>query len=395
MNKPFNRLSAAELRKIIKQQEATITEERAKAEALFSSIGEGVIALNEAGKIAQINQASLDILGFKRPDLMDKWFPGEIIALNEDGSMINPLDRPAVKVFLTGKVISEALYYRKKDGSKIPVYITASPIFLGGKPIGVIEIFRDISKDIESDRLKTEFISLASHQLRTPLSTINLYSHMLKDAYAGKLTKSQNDLLKVVLSASSRMNYLINTLLNITRVEGGNVTINSEPVNLSDLLNELLLAFKPKIASRKIILEPKIDSNIPPIATDSVIIGEIFNNLISNSIKYTPSGGTIEVSLYQKNNNSIEFYVKDNGYGIPKASQDNIFTKFFRASNITSHDVTGTGLGLYFTKLLADRVNGEVWFKSRENSGSTFFFRLPISGNVPQDGKFTLQPTVE
>lgn len=394
MNKSLSGLTVAELKKRIKLQEATITEEKAKAEALISSIGEGIIAIDEEGKIVQINQAALDILDFNRKDLLGKWFPREVVALKEDNSLIDPLDRPAVKVFLTGRAISEGLYYRKKDGNKIPVYLTASPIFLRGKPVGVIEVFRDISKDIQSDRLKTEFISLASHQLRTPLSTINLYAHMLKDGYSGKLTKGQTDLLKVVLSASSRMNYLINTLLNITRVEGGNISITSKPTDLDELLNELLTGFKPRIADKKITLEIKIGSVVPIVTTDRVIVGEILNNLISNSIKYTPDKGKISVALYKKGNN-VEFNVKDNGYGIPKDSQDNIFTKFFRASNITSHDVTGTGLGLYFTKLLADKVNGEVWFKSKENSGSSFFFTVPISGNLPKGGKFTLQPSNE
>jgi PAS domain S-box-containing protein len=220
MDKPGNAKALVELNKKLKAQATIIREERARASALIASIGEGLIATNEVGKIIQVNQAALDILDYKRKDLIDSWMPQQIIAVHEDDSPIKSIDRPIMKVFLTGKAVTEILYYRRSDGTKIPVYITASPIFLRGRPIGAIEIFRDITKDIEADKLKSEFISLASHQLRTPLSSINIYSHMLKEEYAGRLSRSQVKLLDVVLSATSRMNSLINTLLNITRVEG-------------------------------------------------------------------------------------------------------------------------------------------------------------------------------
>jgi signal transduction histidine kinase len=150
------------------------------------------------------------------------------------------------------------------------------------------------------------------------------------------------------------------------------------------------MSFKPRYLSKSIDLKLKIEKSIPLVLTDRVIIGEVFNNLISNAIKYTPEDESIIVSLQQKNSH-ILFTVKDTGYGIPTASQQFIFTKFFRANNIIAHDVTGTGLGLYFTRVLADKINSEVWFKSSEGKGTSFFFSIPISGNIAQDGKFKLE----
>jgi PAS domain S-box-containing protein len=383
-------ITQAELQKQLRIQTALVKEERAKGNALISSIGEGLIATDEVGKIVQVNQVALDILRYKHNELIGSWFPGTIIALHEDGMPYVLMERPATRVFMTGKVINENLYYKTKDGGSVAVSVTVSPIFLRGKPIGVIEVFRDISREIESDRVKTEFISLASHQLRTPLSSINLYSHMLKDGYAKKLTRSQNDLLKVIMSAASRMNNLINTLLNITRIESDNIFIESKPLNIAQLLEKLLLEFEPQIKVKQQTLSKKIDKKIPIINSNQVFVSEILNNLISNAIKYTPNEGRIKIEL-QKKKDALLFKVSDTGYGIPTEAQDFIFNKLFRASNILKHDVSGTGLGLYFTKTLAEKIGGEIWFISGEDKGTTFFFTIPLIGSTPQEGRFRLE----
>jgi PAS domain S-box-containing protein len=390
MKKPYDTL--VNLAEELRVQKTLLKEAKAQANALLSSIGEGLIATDEKGNIVQINQVALDILGYRRSDLLGEWLPKKLIAMSEDGSLVDQLERPAMKVFMTGEVVSENLYYGRADGGKVPVSITASPIFLHEQPIGVIEIFRDITREIEADRVKSEFISLASHQLRTPLSSIGLYSNMLKDGYAKKLNKEQDEIVDVILSATSRMNDLINSLLNITRVESDSILIKSEPLDITAILNKLLLEFKPQMVGKQIVLSRKVTKNIPIINSDNVIISEILNNLISNAVKYTPAGGGIKVSSLIDGPNMV-IKISDTGYGIPMQSQPFIFNKFFRASNILKNDVSGTGLGLYFTKALAVKINGNVWFKSNERVGTTFFFALPIAGTAARDGKFNIEQT--
>ena len=140
------------------------------AEALFNSIGDGAIATDEFGKITRINPTALRILGYTEREMIGSWFPKKIIALTDNETPINLIDRPITKAFLTGRTIIEKTYYRKKNGQKIPVAVTVSPIMLANKPVGAIEVFRDITLEFEVDRMKSDFISLASHQLRTPLS---------------------------------------------------------------------------------------------------------------------------------------------------------------------------------------------------------------------------------
>lgn len=348
----------------------------ARLEALFASIGEGVIATDDKGIVTRVNAVALQILGYRSQEVIGQRFPDTIIALHDNGTRLDIYDRPITKAFMTGKTIQERTSYLRADGNVVPVSLTVSPIILKDKPIGAIEVFRDLTGEIENEKMKSDFISIASHQLRTPLSAINMYTRMLQDGLAGDLSEQQLAFTKIVLTSVERMNELIDTLLNITRIEAGSITIKPRPLQINDLLQEISLEFMPAAESKDITLVTDIPRRMPDVITDSLLIKEVCANLISNAIKYTPEGGTVTVEL-QNNRKDIVCSVRDTGYGIPAEAQKRIFTKFFRAGNITSRDVSGTGLGLYLTKSLMEALGGELWFTSKENAGSTFCFCLP------------------
>lgn len=352
------------------------SEERAKTEAVFTSIGDGAIATDEFGKITRINPAALKILGYKEKEVLGEWFPNVIITLDEDGSPVSLIDRPITRAFLTGETISEKAYFRTKAGIKLPVSVTVSPIIHNARPIGAIEVFRDISVEYEIDRMKSEFISLASHQLRTPLSAIKTYTHMLMDGYMGDVTAEQKRSLSTIVGASNRMNELISTLLNITRIESGSISVQPKVLSLRKLAEEALKELEHTAKSRDIKLSLIDSGGDYDVKTDSLIAKEIISNLASNAIKYTPDGGSVTLKLANRIN-SVVLGVQDTGLGIPKSAQDQIFTKFFRAPNVVKLETSGTGLGLYLVKGLATRLGGKVWFVSEENKGSTFYFSLP------------------
>jgi PAS domain S-box-containing protein len=347
-----------------------------RLEALFASIGEGVIATDESGTITRINQKALDLLGYRRAEAMHKPFLSVIISVHDNGRPKDVFDRPIVKAFQTGETISERSLYLQKDGSLLPVHVTVSPIVSRKHPIGAIEVFRDLTAEIESDKLKSDFISIASHQLRTPLSAINMYTRMLQDGLAGDLTPEQLPYIHTILNSVERMNILIDTLLNITRIEAGGVDIKTRTVQLDDLARDILAEFLPAAQAKKILLTASIPSSMEPVTTDNLLVKEICANLLSNAIKYTPDGGTVQFQVTETTN-EVRWRVVDTGYGIPAKAQKNIFLKFFRAENITDKDVSGTGLGLYLVKNLAESLGGELWFESTENVGSTFHFSLP------------------
>lgn len=352
-------------------------EQQVLAEALFSSIGDGAIATDEFGKITRINPTALRILGYNEREMIGAWFPKKIISVHESGEVISLIDRPITRAFLTGKTIAEKAYYRKKNGQIIPVSITVSPIMLQGKPVGAIEVFRDITLEFEIDRMKSDFISLASHQLRTPLSAIKTYSHMLIDGYMGDITDAQKKSLHTIVSAANRMNELISTLLNITRIESGNVTVTPKMVNVRELAEEVNKEHALAANDRDITLTLHAPTKTAPtIFTDSLLFKEILSNLVSNAIKYTPDGGKVTFTVRSRRYD-ILCMVSDTGMGIPKYSQEHIFTKFFRAHNVVKQETSGTGLGLYLVKGLVEALGGKIWFESTENKGTTFYVALP------------------
>lgn len=351
-------------------------EERARTEAVFTSIGDGAIATDEFGKITRINPAALRILGFKERDVLGKWFPNVFVILDDDGSQVSLIDRPITRAFLTGQTVSEKTYYRTKSGARLPVSVSVSPIIHNNRPIGAIEVFRDISLEYEVDRMKSEFISLASHQLRTPLSAIKTYTHMLMDGYMGEITAEQKRSLSTIVGAADRMNELISTLLNITRIESGSISVQPKLLSLMRLTEEAIKELDHTASGRDIKLTLVRSTDDYTIKTDSLIAKEIISNLTSNAIKYTPDGGAVTLKLANRSN-SVVLSIHDTGLGIPKNAQPQIFTKFFRAPNVVKLETSGTGLGLYLVKGLADRLGGKVWFKSEEHKGSTFYFSLP------------------
>lgn len=364
------------IKKKLRSSEA-VEEARARADALFQSIGIGAIATDEEGKIYRVNNIALNILGYEKHEVLGQWFPKFIQAVDESGEEVSHMDRPITRAFLTGKPVSERTRYKAKSGLHIPVSATVSPILLRGKPIGAVEVFYDSTHEDEVDRMKSEFISIASHQLRTPLSAINTYASMLSSGYEGELNKGQQTYMQTILSAVERMNQLITTLLDISQLEAGALNVRLRESDISELLGQIMeelgqfaraknLKFKASCAQDKIVTQ-----------CDPLLLGEIYTNLISNAIKYTPEKGSVQVKLDVKKN-AVVFSVIDNGYGIPESMHSQVFTKFFRASNIQKKDTTGTGLGLYMVRQISDVMGGRLWFSSQENKGSEFYFALPL-----------------
>jgi PAS domain S-box-containing protein len=350
-----------------------------EAEVLFMSIGDGAITTDEFGRITRVNPAAENMLGFNEAELLGQWFLKSIVAISFEGHRMTVIDQPITQAFLTGKPVSGKMFYLSKSGKQIPVAVNVSPIISQKRPIGAIEVFRDISMEQEVDRMKSEFISLASHQLRTPLSAIKTYTHMLSDGYMGELNDSQKQSLKTIISASNRMNELISTLLNITRIESGTIAVNTKSLKLDEVINEIMPELILMADAKTINLHvDTVGKESTQIKTDSLIVKEVITNLISNAIKYTPDEGEVKVVIKpQRSNITVE--VSDSGWGIPVHAHDKVFSKFFRGSNIIKRETSGTGLGLYLVKGLVDTLKGTIWFDSEEGNGTSFYVTLPKS----------------
>jgi len=225
--------------------------------------------------------------------------------------------------------------------------------------------------------MKTEFISVAAHQLRTPLSTIKWTIRMILDGDVGEISEEQRELLEQTYISNEKMIRLINDLLDVSRIEEGRLLYDQEDAQIEDVIDSVIEASQEMIRNKKIVLEVN-KKETPKVKIDKEKIKVVIQNLLENAVKYTEQGGKIKISLNNDEKNVI-FKIEDSGVGIPKSQQDRIFTKFFRAENVTRMETDGTGLGLYTTKNIVQAHKGQIWFESEENKGTTFYFTIPIN----------------
>jgi len=235
------------------------------------------------------------------------------------------------------------------------------------------------------DLAKDEFVSIASHQLRTPLTALKGYTGMLLDEDAGIINDKQREYLGEIKNANDRMIKLITALLNVSRVDLGVFVVEPEPVNFEHVANSVLKDLDSNIKLKKLQIEKSFEKNIPLLSADPQITRMIFQNLLSNAVKYTPQGGHVSLKI-KRDKSTLLISVTDTGYGIPKNVQSKIFTKLFRADNARVKDPNGTGLGLYIIKETIEKTGGKIWFKSKENGGSTFYVSIPLLGMKKKKG---------
>jgi PAS domain S-box-containing protein len=281
---------------------------------------------------------------------------------------------------------------RRKNGDIYTALTRISPVLNErGKLIGFLGTEEDITPLEKADRAKTEFVALASHQLRTPLTAINWYTEMLLGNNVGQVNPSQRKYLQEISLASRHMTELVGQLLNISRLELGSFGTDPVPSDPALICEEVMSGLRPILKEKNLTwtwIESKTSMSFP---ADRILLRIIFQNLITNAIKYSHSGGEIGIAVSgQKRGkllnskplatDSILMTVTDKGYGIPEDQQSQIFTKFFRADNIASLGQEGTGLGLYIVKLIVEGVGGSVWFESVENKGTTFYVSFPKTG---------------
>jgi signal transduction histidine kinase len=239
------------------------------------------------------------------------------------------------------------------------------------------EAERDIAHVREIDKAKTEFVSLASHQLRTPLTSVSWFTEMLSNQEVGSLNEKQKEYLSEIYIGNKRMIDLVDDILNTSRIDMGTLLIDPKIISLPEIIESVLDELIPLTESKELRVVKNFEEGFPKIKADPEHLRIVMQNLLSNSMKYTPRGGLIEVSLRKEKNNAL-IKISDNGYGIPEEQQGKIFTKLFRADNIRTKDMEGTGLGLYIARAIVRQSGGRIWFESEENKGTTFYVIFPM-----------------
>ncbi len=382
----FNKMTAelSTSYQVLQRQVHELADGKAKDDAMLNSIGDGVIVTDSAGKVLLVNAVAATLLGVEGSSIINRPLT-DLTLYDTGGEEIASSERPLFVALKTGKKIEREVQTTKEKGVKRELRITASPVTQEGKVVGSIEIIRDITKEKEVDRMKTDFIAIASHQLRTPLSAIRWFGEMLAAGDAGKLKPEQQEFVGNITQSTKRMIELVGSLLNISRLESGRVIVDPQPTDLKQLIQNVVDELKTDITDRRQKIEIDIDASMPKVSIDSRLVSQVYMNLLTNAIKYTPNSGRIDIRVVRKGNEIIS-EVKDSGYGIPRGEQVKIFDRFFRASNIVKVETDGTGLGLYLIKVIVESSGGRVWFESEEGKGTTFWFTLPLGGMQPKSG---------
>ena len=345
-------------------------EERDKTLAIFENFPEGLLFLDQKNRISSINPGLRNFF-----ELDPEKVIGEKIAELEKESPLNFL------VNILGTTSAGAYKKELELKENLILEISTIPVMRVKGKIGTLVILRNITREKTVERLKTEFVSISAHQLRTPLSAVKWTLKMILDGDLGKISEEQHEFLLKTYKSNERMIRLVNDLLNVTRIEEGRFLYNVKSQNIIKIAQEVINSCSVLAKRKKIALkfqEPK--SKIPKVKIDTEKINIVIQNLIDNAIRYTKNNGKINISVkYLKDQKNILVSVKDTGIGIPKNQEKRIFKRFFRGVEAIKMETMGTGLGLFIAKNIVEAHGGKIWFESVENKGTTFYFTIPIA----------------
>ncbi len=350
-----------------------------RIQTILSSITDGILVLDEKNNILMLNPSAEEMLGVKGASLADHPLRDIVTATSEK-------ERDFVLKFYTDLLIQnakvkepgEAVSFRVEGPRKVlDVSLVRAPVGRGGT-MGTIAVLRDITREAEIDRMKTEFISTVSHELRTPMTSIKGYIDLLYMGVAGPLSEQQKRFVTIIKNNADRLASLVSDILDISRIESGRVRLNFEPLSLKKVVEEVSLAFEHRIREKSLSYIVDIPDDLPPLWADKDRLTQILTNLISNACQYTPEGGSVTVTA-RAVGDVVQVDVRDTGIGIAPEDLPRVFDRFFRADHPVVRESPGTGLGLAITKAFVELHGGQIWVQSELGKGSTFSFTIPVA----------------
>jgi signal transduction histidine kinase len=353
----------------VEEAEKQATEERDKTEAIITNLTDGLLFFNKENKLSLLNPQALVFFDIKAEKIMGKSV-SELKSYPNIAPLINLLNTNVKKDSRQEISLRENL---NLEVSIIPL------IQDSGR--GNLIVLHDVTREKIVEKLKTEFVSLAAHQLRTPLTEIKWVLKMFLDGDLKEINDEQKEYIKKTYRANERMINLINDLLDVSRIEEGKYLYEPKPANIEDIIEPVIKSLRKEIKRKRLIFEfQKPKEKLPQIWIDAEKIEIVIQNLVENAVRYTKMGGGVTIALKSKGE-KIEFSIQDTGVGIPREQQNRIFTKFFRAPDVVKMETEGTGLGLFISKNIIEAHKGKIWFESEEGKGSTFSFTLPIKSD--------------
>lgn len=351
----------------VEEARRTVEEEKDKTETIITNFADGLLVIDGEDRLSLINPQAEVFFGVRQ---------GEVI-----GKSVSELLKFAPLKPLMELLSGESKGVSRKElplRGNLTLEISTIPLARGQKLIGNLVIAHDVTREKMIEKMKTEFVSLVAHQLRTPLSAIKWTLKILLDKELGEITEEQQDFLQKTYQSNERMISLINDLLNVARIEEGRYLYKTILTSLERIVQSVIESYEGEISRRKLKFRfEKPERLLSRVAVDVEKITLVVQNLLDNAVRYTPEGGEVTISL-GRGKKEVEFSIKDTGVGIPKDQQNRVFTKFFRGANVIRLDTEGSGLGLFIVKNIIEAHGGKIRLESEENKGSTFYFTLPV-----------------
>jgi signal transduction histidine kinase len=358
--------------------------------AILQSLSDGVIVCDQSGSVLTVNLAAEKILErsieelvtWNLGDLLQRLLGRRVDELPLGDLLKNPWDERHQP-----RTLSTTFQIGPRT-----ISITLDPVISSKETlIGAVAVFRDRTREVESDRLKTEFIGTVSHELRTPMTSIKGFTQLLAMGSLGPVNETQKEFLGIVQSNAERMIAIINDLLDITKIETGSVELEIRPLHVAETLSTVMLDLQPKIQDRQQHLSLSIPAGLPLVRADARRFNQILFNIVSNAVKYTPRGGSITIEAHEvaadavpeeerdglRPGRYVQIDVRDTGVGIAPEDVPRIWERFYRTENPLKVEAGGTGLGLALVKPLIRLLGGRIWVESRINEGSAFSFVVP------------------
>lgn len=354
-----------------------------KAEVVIGAISDGVIAINDQGQIELINPAAQQIVGWGNQDALTLDYKSVLHLLTKTGSEVEKADDPILQVLTTNQPIKrDDLQVQTNSGKKLTIEIVVSPIGYIGS--GAIIVFRDITKEQAEERAQAEFISTASHEMRTPVASIEGYLGLVLNPATATIDNKARDFVTKAHEAAQHLGRLFQDLLDVTKAEDGRLSNNPKVIDVVRFTSDIIEGLKPKADQKglRLFFKPLVADTgmrmLEPIFyvdVDADHLRETLSNLLENAIKYTPAGEVV-INI-TGDDDYVTISIADSGIGIPAEDIPHLFQKFYRVDNSDTREIGGTGLGLYLVRRLVETMGGRVWVNSEYKKGSTFSIELP------------------
>ncbi|MCQ3935557.1 MAG: hypothetical protein DPW18_00785 [Chloroflexi bacterium] len=357
--------------------------EASRQQSILEAVADGVLVTGVDNRITFVNSSAARILGVEEARLLGNSLEGFAGLFGKSAAawtatIRNWSDDPST--YKPSQLYAEQL--ELENGRIVLVHL--APVIHQRDFLGTVSIFRDITREVEVDRLKSEFVATVSHELRTPMTAIKGYVDILTMGAAGPLNENQVHFLDVVRNNIERLNILVSDLLDISRIESGRVVLEQQPVNLHEIAEEVVAETlrRSQTENKPIALSLESQKNLPLVIGDNGRVRQILSNLVNNAFNYTPENGTIRVNIHQENG-EVQVDVEDNGIGVKPEDQARLFDRFFRGEHPLVLATPGTGLGLPIVRQLVEMHKGRIWMRSTgvPGEGSMFSFTLPIYNN--------------